>query len=211
VHDTVAKLRKHVRQNEPDEGGAQVFSARLQAGDLTRALTEPLSTHLELLYVTAYRWVRHALELEDSPSRAGLAGLLAESQILREVLEDLLPFLERAEDILSEREEVTHRESGYEREIAPFSRLDSTAPFRTYLEGNPAFGAERAAEGAQLLGDLMKVVYLKRRLDEGMPKPADLYAIAAELLLDTRRHLFPHLEEGSPFLRSLRRAAESSR
>ena len=55
----------------------------------------------------------------------------------------------------------------------------------------------------------MKIVYFKNRLDEGMPKPSDLYAVAAELLLDSRRHLFPNLEEDSPFLTSLRRAGEA--
>ena len=122
------------------------------------------------------------------------------------VLEDLIPFLERAEDALGERDEITHRESGYEREVAPFSRLESTQKFRDFL-GSLGFSTDAATAGAQVEADLMKVIYLETRLRRETPKPLDLYAMVTELGLDAERHLLTALKDGAEFMTGLERAA----
>jgi hypothetical protein len=206
MHDTVNKIRKRVLREEPREETAPVVSERLQGAGLSRALAEPIGSQLELLYIGAFGWVRTLLaaigagEEDDGPRTQ--AELLYASRHLAVVLADLMPFLERVEDILSEREEITHRESSYERVVAPFSRFDSTEDIRSYLVGH-GFSTDLAMEGAQGAADLMKVVYLQGRLTDDVPKPADLYAMVAELVLDGRRHLVPLFAEESPFLKQL--------
>jgi hypothetical protein len=207
MHDTVTKIRKKILREAPGDEVAALVSERLQEAGLSRALAEPISTHLELLYVGAFQWVRILLRAtaegttEEDRSRAR-AELLFSSRHLAVVLGDVIPFLERAEDILSEREEITHRESHYEREVAPFSRHDSTEDIRGYFLAQ-GFSTDLAMEGAQAGADLMKIVYLQGRLAGEAPKAADLYALVAELVLDSRRHLLPLFSEGSAFLKQL--------
>lgn len=206
MHDTVTKVRKKILREAPREDVAAIVSERLQGAGLSRALAEPISSHLELLYVGAFGWSRTLLTAIDAGDvgngAQAQAELLFASRHLAVVLGDLIPFLERAEDILSEREEITHRESHYEREVAPFSRFDSTEDIRSYFASR-GFAGDLATEGAQAAADLMKIVYLQGRLTEESPKPADLYALVAELVLDSRRHLQPLFTEGSPFLKQL--------
>jgi len=207
MHDTVTKIRKKIQRETPGEEVAALVSERLQEAGLSRALAEPISTHLELLYVGAFQWVRILLlagaesSTEEDHARAR-AELLFSSRHLAVVLGDVVPFLERAEDILSEREEITHRESHYEREVAPFSRYDSTEDIRGFFLAR-GFSTELAMGGAQAGADLMKIVYLQGRLAGEAPKAADLYALVAELVLDSRRHLLPLFSEGSAFLKQL--------
>jgi len=207
MHDTVVKIRKKIQRETPGEDVAAIVSERLQEAGLSRALAEPISTHLELLYVGAFQWVRILLAAAtegatgEEQARAQ-AELLFSSRHLAVVLGDLVPFLERAEDILSEREEITHRESHYEREVAPFSRFDSTEDMRGFFLAR-GFSTDLAMEGAQGGADLMKIVYLQGRLAGEAPKAADLYALVAELVLDSRRHLLPMFTEGAPFLKQL--------
>lgn len=211
MHDTVNKVRKRILNEEPAEQAAALFSARFTDAGLSRALGEPLAAHLELLYLEAHRWLRAAFRLEGGTGEAELlAELMFASRNIREILDDLLPFLERAEDSLGERDDITHRESGYEREVAPFSRLDSTHALRDVLGAHAAFSGELATIGAQIEADLMKVVYLERRLADQVPKPSDLFAMVVELGLDGRRHIAPNLEESSTFLSALTRAAQGS-
>jgi hypothetical protein len=56
----------------------------------------------------------------------------------------------------------------------------------------------------------MKVVYLEGRLQDQTPKPTDLYALVAELLLDCRRHLLSTFDDGSDFMKALREAARTA-
>lgn len=208
MHDTVARIRRQIRDEAALEGVGDLVSARLQGAGLSLALSEPLSAQIELLYLEAFRWLKQAQDLGAAPG-VGLAELYYASQHLYEVLGDLIPFLERAEDTLSEREEITHRESGYEREVAPFSRIESTQDLRRFLNGLEPFAIETASAGAVAEGDLMKVVYMAARLQDATPKPADLYAIVAELLLDSRRHLRPTFKTSAEFMTALQAAAHS--
>ena len=209
MHDTVVKVRRQIRDEVPKEGVADVVSARFQGAGLSLALSEPLSAQIELLYQESFRWLKQAQDLGAAPG-VGLAELYYSSQHLYEVLGDLVPFLERAEGTLSEREEITHRESGYERDVAPFSRVESTQDLRRFLNGLDAFGMETASMGALAEGDLMKVVYMAGRLEDATPKPGDLYAIVAELLLDSRRHLRPAFKTSGDFMTALQAAARSA-
>ncbi len=212
MHETVAKTRKLVLEEEPREDFGDLFSQRLQEEGLSRALSGPLSSHLQLLYQEVFRWLRLAHELtrlsEGASPASQFGELLFSSRQLRTALENLLPFMERAEDNLSEKEEITHRESGYEREVAPFSRLDSTAAFRDFLASRPEFSTALAGEGAQLEADLLKVAFMELRLREGIQKPGDVYALVAEMLLDGRRHLVPAFEEDADFLQAVKKASQ---
>lgn len=208
MHDTVSRVRRQIRDGAPLEGVADLISTRFQGAGLSLALSEPLSAQIELLYLEAFRWLKQAQDLAAAPG-VGLAELFYASQHLHEVLGDLIPFLERAEDTLSEREEITHRESGYEREVAPFSRVDSTQELRRFLTGLDAFAMETASTGALAEADLLKVVFMVGRLQDSTPKPGDLYALIAELLLDSRRHLRPAFKTSSDFMTALQTAARS--
>ena len=214
MHDTVNRVRRHLRTDPPREGVGEAVSGRLQGVGISRALSEPLGSQFELLYREAFAWLRSARALEDDApeATAALGEILYVSRRIRMVLDDLVPFLERVEDNLSEREEITHRESAYERDVAPFSRLDSTQALRGYLTRHPAFGTDLASAGAQIQADLLKVLYLEGRLWEVTPKPLDLYAMVVELLLDARRHLdlqlaldFSHPSAGAYLTRHARK------
>jgi hypothetical protein len=210
MHDTVVRTRKLVLQEEPHEDFADIFSQRLQEAGLSRALTEPLSAHLALLYQEAFRWLHVSFQLEALPADADPQSVFAElhfsSRQIRVALDNAIPFLERAEDNLSEKEEITHRESAYEREVAPFSRLESTQAFRDLLSARPEFSSALVGEGAQVQGDLLKILYMESRMRQGISKPGDLYALVAELVLDGRRHLIPALADGADFLQALGKA-----
>lgn len=209
MHDTVSKIKRRITGQEPEEGVADLVSGRLQAGGLSRALSEPFSAHFELLYVGAFNWTRLVQQLNGGGDAAALFGeMVFGAKHLAMVLEDITPFLERMEDNLSEREEITHRESAYEREVAPFARLDSTREFKSFLENHPAFNLDLASQGAQAEADLLKVVYLEKRLRKEAPKPADLYAMVVELTLDGRRHLTPAFASGADFMQAMQRAAQ---
>ena len=211
MHETVTKIRKQLREGEPLENFAELFSQRLQEGGLSRALSEPLADHVQVLYHEAFRWARTADRLAAGAEGEALTALLAQlhfsSRHIHAILGEALPFLDRAEDNLSEREEITHRESGYEREVAPFSRLDSTQAFRDFLSGRPEFSGHLVTEGVQADSDLLKVVYVGNRAEQGITKPADLYALVVEMILDGRRHLLPSFAEGSEFMAALAKAA----
>jgi len=210
MHETINRVRKRIRDEEAAEGRAGLFSSRFQEAGLSRALGEPLSVHLDNLYLEAHRWLRLAFRFEDDAGDTEALGEIYYScQGVHEILKDLLPFLERAEDNLTEREEITHRESGYEREVTPFSRLDSTLAFREALSANAAFDGETATQGAQVEADLLKVIYLESRIDKQAVKPVDLYAMVVELSLDGRRHLHPNFADGSNFMKALSRAAST--
>ena len=143
----------------------------------------------------------------DAGDTEALGELYYNSQSVHEILKDLLPFLERAEDSLSERDEITHRESGYEREVTPFSRLDSTLAFREALSANAAFEGETATQGAQVEADLLKVIYLESRIEKQEVKAVDLYAMVVELGLDGRRHLQTNFTDSSEFMQAVSKAA----
>jgi hypothetical protein len=204
MHETVVRTRKLIHNHPAREAAAALLSERLQGGGLSRALSEPLATHLDILYRASHGWIRAADGLAAGKEPLPLfEELLFLSRHLRATIEDLAPFLERAEDILGDKEETTHRESGYEREVAPFTRLDTTAEFRALLQARPGFGAAGANEGAQTLSDLLKVVFLDQRLREEPPKAGDLYAMLSELHLDARRHLMAALDGESVFMKAL--------
>ena len=210
MHETVVRTRKLIHNFPAREGAAARISERLQAVGLSRALSEPLATHLEILYRHAHAWVRTADALggkgAENPTPL-FEELLFTSRHLRASLDDLVPFLERAEDNLSGTDEITHRETAYEREVAPFARMDTTAEFRALLGARPEFGSLLVNDGAQVLSDLLKIVFLENHLRDEAPKPGDLYAMVSELHLDTRRHLMAVLETGGPFLTALAAAA----
>jgi hypothetical protein len=212
MHETVTKLRAHIRNEAPTQGVAGLVSRRLQEITIARALAEPLSGHFENLYLEAYRWLRFSdrlLSEDDTAARARLFGeLMFASRHIRVSLGELPAFWERVEDNLSERDEVTHRESAFEREVAPFNRLDSIRPFRDLLVEKAGFSLEAASDGAQAEADLLKVVYTTRRLEAEALKAFDAYALAAEMVLDARRHLIPAFTDGSRFLAQVRRAAD---
>lgn len=211
MHDTVAKIHKQIQQGDLVSDFARLFSQRLQEeGGVARALAEPLADHVQILYREGFRWVAMAEQLaslaEGEAAEPLLGELLFAARQIRTVVADVVPFLERVEDTLSERDEVTHRESGYEREVAPFSRLDSTRRFRDFLGGRDEFSGTAVSEGAQAEADLLKIVYMGNRIEAGVPKPGDLYALVMELLLDCRRHLQTAFDEDSAFLAALRKA-----
>jgi hypothetical protein len=210
MHETVTRVRRHVRDEGARDGISDSVSRRLQGAGLSRALSEPLAAQFELLYREAHAWLRlaDAIKAGGEGTEERMNELLYVSRRIRMILDDAIPFLERAEDILSEKDEITHRESAYERDVVPFSRLESTQGFRGFLAGRPEFGLELASTGAQLEADLLKVIYLETVLDEASPKPGDLYAMVMELLLDARRHLAPGFEEGSPFMKALAQATQ---
>jgi hypothetical protein len=211
MHETVSRVRRLVRDERVQEGVSEAVSRHLQGAGLSRALSEPLAAQVDLLYREAFAWLRlsDAIKQGGAETGARMHELLYVSRRIRMLLDDLMPFLERAEDTLSEREEITHRESAYERDVVPFSRLESTQGFRAFLTERPEFGFELASVGAQLEADLLKVVYLESVLVETAPKPPDLYAMTMELLLDARRHLAPGFEEGSSFMNAMGRAAQA--
>lgn len=208
MHDTVVKVLKRIRSGPPWENIGELFSARMQSAGVSRALADPLCGHLELLYLEAFRWIQLTETAVGEDSATALTELVHSSRHLYLVLEDVIPFLERVEDSLGEREDITHHESSYEREVAPFSRLESTRSFREFLAAIPGGGTEVAGIGAQALADLLKVVHLELRLQEN-PKPGDLYAMVVEVLLDGRRHLLPAFADDSAFLKALKTAAQA--
>jgi hypothetical protein len=208
MHDTVAKIRKYIAAEGPQTGMGEVVARRFEEAGISRALTAPMASHIEAFYLEAHRWLRLGIRFASGEDSGEVLGeLVFSSRHLHTILADLPAFLERAEDNLTEREEITHRESAYEREIAPFSRLDSTRELREALAAK-GFDPETAGYGAQAEADLMKIVYLERRIRENPPKPADLNAMVVEMGLDIRRHLQPAFEDGSPFMTALRRAGE---
>ena len=210
MHDTINKVRKRILDEAASEGAAGLFSSHMQGAGLSRALSEPLAVHLEHLYLETHRWLRIAFRIEENAGDTeALRELYYSSQHVPEILGDLLPFLARAEDNLTERDEITHRESGYEREVTPFSRLDSTLAFRDALISNSAFDGDTATLGAQVEADLLKVIYLASQIDKDAPKPIDLYAMVVELGLDGRRHLHPNFADGGNFMGALSGAASS--
>ena len=210
MHEVVTRIRRLVRDERPRDGVTETVSGRLQTAGLSRALSEPLAAQFELLYRETHAWLR----LSDTAKNGGtltadqLNELLYVSRRIRMILDDVVPFLERAEDSLSEREEITHRESAYERDVVPFSRLESTQGFRTFLADRPEFGLELASTGAQVEADLLKIIHLETVLQDTAPKPSDLYAMVMELLLDARRHIAPALEDGSAFMKALAKSAK---
>lgn len=210
MHDTVAKVLKRIRSGPPWENIGELFSARMQSAGVSRALADPLCGHLELLYLEAFRWVQLTETAVGEDSATALTELVHSSRHLYLVLQDVIPFLERVEDTLGEREDITHHESSYEREVAPFSRLESTRSFREFLAAIPGGGTEVAGLGAQALADLLKVVHLELRLQDQSPKPGDLYAMVVEVLLDGRRHLLPAFADDSAFLKALKTAAQAA-
>jgi len=210
MHDTVAKVLKRIRSGPPWEDIGEMFSARMQGAGVSRALADPLCGHLELLYLEAFRWIQLTDTAVQESDPATLTELVHSCRHLHLVLQDVAPFLERVEDTLSERDDITYHESGYEREVAPFSRLESTRTFREFLAAMPGGNAEIAATGAQTMADLLKVVHLELRLRDETPKPGDLYAMVVELLLDGRRHLLPAFADDSPFLNALKTAARAA-
>ena len=169
MHDTVNRIRKRIRDDGPRDDFAELFSQRLQEGGVSRALAEPLSAQVALLYQEAFRWLRAADRYAQLEEGADPIPLLRQlhfaSRHLAVALGATVPFLERAEDTLSEKEDVTHRESGYEREVAPFSRVDSTLDIRERFAKTPGFTVEAAGEAAQIAGDLLKVVYIEKEKD----------------------------------------------
>lgn len=208
MHDTVVKIRKRIQVRGFLDGLSVVASNRLQGGGLSKALAEPLSAQLESAARGAVRWLRAVDELvaqtDDGDDRDTQAGeVIFASRQLHVIFSELVGFLERAEDNLSDRDEVTHQETGYEREVAPFSRMESTRALREFLAERGGFTPRLAGEGGQVQADLLKLVYLVERLRDGNPKTADLYAMVVELLLDVRRHLLPAFREESHFLRGL--------
>jgi hypothetical protein len=213
MHDTVVRTWKLVRNQPVRDGVAAILSQRFQDAGLNRALAEPLASQIELLYKAAHHWLRESDLLvrgDPADSAARFAELQFRARQLRAVLDDLMGFLDRAEDNLGEREEITHRESGYERDVAPFTRVDSTEAIRTFLARRPEFGLALANEGAQAQADLLKVVYLENRLRDQAPKPTDIYAMTAELALDCRRHLAPAFDPEGALLGALQRAGTAA-
>lgn len=210
MHDTVAKVLKRIRSGPPWENIGELFSARMQEAGVSRALADPLSGHLELLYLEAFRWIQLTDAAIQEDDAATLTELVHSCRHLHLVLQDVLPFLERVEDSLGEREDITHHESGYEREVAPFSRLESTRTFREFLAAMPGGNPEVAGTGAQAMADLLKVVHLELRIRDESPKPADLYALVVEMLLDGRRHLLSTFADDSKFLAALKTAARTA-
>ena len=210
MHETVSRIRRHLRDDRARDGVSDSASKRFQEAGLSRALSEPLAAQFELLYREAHAWLRlaDAIKSGGPGTEDRMNELLYVSRRIRMILDDAIPFLERAEDTLSEREEITHRESAYERDVVPFLRLESTQGFRSFLGERPEFGLELASTGAQLEADLLKIVYLETVLEDTSPKASDLYAMVMELLLDSRRHLAPGFEEGSPFMKALAKAAQ---
>jgi sulfur carrier protein ThiS len=185
----------------------------LQENGVSRALAEPLSAQMARFYQEAFRWLRSVDKYAQLAEGSDPAALLRQIQFtgrrVATVLDGVVPFLERAEDNLSENKEITHRESGYEREVAPFSRVDSTEDIRARFAATQGFSIASAAEGAQIAADLLKVIYIEKRVRDGIPKPADLYALVVEVVLDGRRHVAPGLAEGSEFMKALKTAVES--
>jgi chromosome condensin MukBEF ATPase and DNA-binding subunit MukB len=211
MHETVTRVRRRVRDERARDVISDSVSSRLQGAGLSRALSEPLAAQFELLYREAHAWLRLADAVKAGGEGTGerMNELLYLSRRIRMILDDAIPFLERAEDTLSEKDEITHRESAYERDVVPFSRLESTQGFRSFLSERPEFGLELASTGAQLEADLLKIVYLETVLEDTSPKPSDLYAMVMELLLDARRHLGPGFEDGSAFMKALGKAAQA--
>ena len=68
MHDTVSKIRKLIKTGEPSVGVAENVSERLQASGLSRALAEPLASHLDQLYTDALRWTKTAIEAGELPA-----------------------------------------------------------------------------------------------------------------------------------------------
>jgi len=211
MHDTVRKVRKRIAEGNAPAAVAGIVSRRLQETGIARALAEPLAAYAESVILESYRWLTLSSRLTEGTEDAELPGLLGDlimsSRHLGIVLTDLDPFLERVEDNLVDHEEATHRESKFEREVAPFSRVTSADEFRAALErlGVPS---ELTLEGAQVETDLLKLIYVDGRFREEEQTPADMTALVSEWRLDIRRHLLVAFGDGSPFLTALRAAAE---
>ncbi|NNF06839.1 MAG: hypothetical protein HKN21_08760 [Candidatus Eisenbacteria bacterium] len=205
MHDTVAKTRRYLIKEGLVSGVAPMLSKTLQDAAVSRAIAEPLSKNFEHVYEESHRWLKFAAHLTDTSDEAGdtFRSMSFASRHLYGYLEDLVTFLERAEDHLEERDDITHRESPYEREVAPFSRVASTEPFRDALEKKFGFDAEVASDAARIEGDLLKVIYLVRRLGKTPATAADVLGMVQELNLDARRHLLPNLKTGSKVLEAM--------
>src|SRR6185503_12380202 len=171
MHETVTRTRRHVRDDRAKDGLSDSVSKRFQEAGLSRALSEPLAAQFENLYREAHAWLRlaDAVKSGGSGTDERMNELLYVSRRIRMILDDAIPFLERAEDTLSEKDEITHRESAYERDVVPFSRLESTQGFRSFLTERLEFGLELASTGAQLEADLLKIVYLESVLETDSP------------------------------------------
>jgi len=210
MHDHVVKAWKWAKDHTPHSPG-MVLSGRLEHHKISRAMTTPISSQFNGLYEEVLRWLRLSDRLVNHPDDdpASVMGELWFScRHLHVVLSDLQGFFERIEDNLADNEDITHLESKYDRDVSHFSKLASTEPLRTFLEQRAGFTAALAGEGAQVQGDLLKVVFMANHLAADTPKPTDLYAMMAELVMDTRHHLLPAFADGSPFMKALRKATE---
>jgi len=209
MHDHIIKTWKKVQERSPQNAGL-VLSGRLENQKISRALTTPISSQFSGFYEEVSRWLRLSDRvLKDSEDPASVLGeLWFSSRHLHVVLHDMVPFFERIEDNLAENKEITHLESKYDREVSHFSKVASTQPFREYLAHHSGFSAALAGDGAQIQGDLLKIIYMINRLADDVPKPTDLYTITAEFVMDARHHLLPGFEDGSPFMKALRKATE---
>ena len=211
MHDHVVRARKAVHQDSPESEIHKALVQRLEAGGLSRAMAAPLSQYFAQVHMEAIRWLRHAEAFSDGrEGPEALGEILFASRHIHVVLQDFQGFVERAEDLLSQNDEVTHKETKYERDVSHFSKLESTAALRNALVESAGFEKMTAIEAGRLEGDLLKVVYLGMRTLKEMPKIADLHSMMMELNLDIRRHLMPGFEDKSEFMTALRKAADSA-
>jgi len=212
MHDHETRVRKLLKKPSPEDVQILV-KGRLEEGSVSRALALPTSRGLANLYQEAFRWLRLAEQVVYPPAGESAGSILGEilfsSRHIHLLLTDLLPFLERVEDNLGSQEDVTHTETKYEREVGHFSRLDSTKVWGDFLGGPAGLSTEVVSDGVRVEGDLMKVIYLEYRLRKEMPAPGILHAMMSEITLDVDRHLLPALEDGSAFLKGLRKAADT--
>lgn len=210
MHDHIVKTWKWVKEQTPRNAG-MILSGRLEHHKISRALTTPISSQYNGFYEEVLRWLRLSdrlvAEVESDPASL-LGEIWFSCRHLHVVLTDLQGFFERIEDNLADNEDITHLESKYDRDVSHFSKLASTLPFREYLEHKAGFSGPLAGEGAQIQGDLLKMVFMANRLADDVPKPTDLYAMTAEFVMDTRHHLLPGFADGSPFMKALRKATE---
>src|SRR5262245_33107952 len=105
MHETVTRIRRHVRDDRPRDGVSDAASKGFQGAGLSRALSEPMAAHFDLIYREAYAWLRlaDAIKAGGPGTEERLNELLYVSRRIRMILDDAIPFLERAEDTLSEK------------------------------------------------------------------------------------------------------------